>query len=338
MPAPPIRYVRTPDGFDIAYWMLGRGPVLLHTPNVQLGHVRSEWSIEGMRSWYEDLSRSFTLVRYDHRGAGLSTRDGATQSIDALVTDIESVADEVASERLILLGWITGGLPAIAFAARRPERVSHLALWNSFASDASHRAPRMKALFGMAAGDWELFSESICHAALGWRDADAARQWAAVVRDGTTQAQFLAFLQTRRNWNVTGDLSRIRAPTLVMHDPVNALVDENRSRELARSIPGAVHAVTHSERGNPGPECLEALLTLVGARSSAAPTSDGLTRREREVLGLVVEGATNAEIAERLFISINTVTRHLTHIYSKTGTKRRADAVRYALSRGLNSY
>ncbi|NIQ54334.1 MAG: winged helix-turn-helix transcriptional regulator, partial [Gammaproteobacteria bacterium] len=44
---------------------------------------------------------------------------------------------------------------------------------------------------------------------------------------------------------------------------------------------------------------------------------------------------TNAEIAERLFISVNTVTRHLTHIYAKTGTARRAEAIRYALDRGL---
>jgi pimeloyl-ACP methyl ester carboxylesterase len=81
-----------------------------------------------MRSWYEALARRFTLVRYDQRGAGLSSRSVVSQSIDDLVTDIGSVADAVGANRFVLLGWIAGSMPAIAYAARRPERVSHLAL------------------------------------------------------------------------------------------------------------------------------------------------------------------------------------------------------------------
>ena len=92
---PSIRYVRTSDGLDIAYWKLGRGPVLLHSPNVQFGHAQSEWSVDGMRRWYESLARHFTVVRYDHRGGGLSSRDGGAQSINALVHDINAIAERV---------------------------------------------------------------------------------------------------------------------------------------------------------------------------------------------------------------------------------------------------
>ncbi len=131
--APSIQYVRTDDGADLAYWTLGRGPVLVHSPNVQLGHVHAEWSVGAMRRWYEMLAQIFTVVRYDHRGGGLSSRGVGTQSIEALVNDIDSVAGEVSPEPFVLLGWLTGGLPAIAFGARRPERISYLVLWNSFA-------------------------------------------------------------------------------------------------------------------------------------------------------------------------------------------------------------
>jgi DNA-binding NarL/FixJ family response regulator len=62
---------------------------------------------------------------------------------------------------------------------------------------------------------------------------------------------------------------------------------------------------------------------------------DGLTPREAEVLGLIAEGLTNAEIAERLVVSAATVKTHVNHIFAKTGARDRAAAVVYAYSHGL---
>ena len=62
---------------------------------------------------------------------------------------------------------------------------------------------------------------------------------------------------------------------------------------------------------------------------------DGLTPREVEVLRVLVQGKTNPEIGEVLFISLNTVTRHLSHIYDKTGAANRVEAAIYASNNGL---
>ena len=62
---------------------------------------------------------------------------------------------------------------------------------------------------------------------------------------------------------------------------------------------------------------------------------DGLTRREVEVLRVLAQGKTNPEIGEELFISLNTVTRHLSHIYDKTGAANRVEAAIYASNNGL---
>ena len=61
----------------------------------------------------------------------------------------------------------------------------------------------------------------------------------------------------------------------------------------------------------------------------------GLTDREKEVLRLVALGKNNSEIAEELFISVNTVTRHLTNIFFKTGTANRVQAAVYAAQRRI---
>ena len=58
------------------------------------------------------------------------------------------------------------------------------------------------------------------------------------------------------------------------------------------------------------------------------PAALGLTRREREVVELVGEGLTNAQIAERLWISPGTVRRHLENAYEKLGVSTRTAAVR----------
>ena len=62
-----------------------------------------------------------------------------------------------------------------------------------------------------------------------------------------------------------------------------------------------------------------------------------LTRREREVMKYVLCGKNNSEIADVLSISLNTVTRHMTHIFSKTQTNNRVELVVFALKYNLVS-
>ena len=84
---------------------------------------------------------------------------------------------------------------------------------------------------------------------------------------------------------------------------------------------------TVTSEGPPGPAPDQA--------GRAGPPPAGLTSREAEVLTLLASGLSNAEIAQRLFLSNATVKTHINRIFAKTGARDRAQAVRYAYQHGL---
>lgn len=82
--------------------------------------------------------------------------------------------------------------------------------------------------------------------------------------------------------------------------------------------------------------CQGRLDSLALPTSSAAPAyPDGLSQREVEVLSLIAAGQSNREIAERLFISLNTVANHVRNILTKTATNNRTEAAAYATRHNL---
>ena len=74
---------------------------------------------------------------------------------------------------------------------------------------------------------------------------------------------------------------------------------------------------------------------LLAASGGRPRYPDGLTAREVEVLQLLAAGKSNREIAGELVISLNTVERHVNHIYTKAGLANRAEAASYAHRQGL---
>ena len=76
------------------------------------------------------------------------------------------------------------------------------------------------------------------------------------------------------------------------------------------------------------------LVEMAGGEAPGSPLAQ-LTRREREVLSLLAEGLTNAGIAERLHVSLNTIASHLKNVYPKLHVSSRAQAAAYAVTHGI---
>lgn len=95
-----------------------------------------------------------------------------------------------------------------------------------------------------------------------------------------------------------------------------AAIDPAVQRHLVEAI---------ADSPGPGPE----------PRPGQPQLPDGLTPREAEVLTLIAEGLSNAEIAARLVVTEATVKSHINHLLTKTGCRDRAQAVSYAYRQGL---
>jgi DNA-binding NarL/FixJ family response regulator len=124
-----------------------------------------------------------------------------------------------------------------------------------------------------------------------------------------------------------------RVIIVTMHDDprlVREFIGLGASAYLVKSatieeLHTAVHTAASSPAGN--------VITAPGTLRNPAET-DGLSRRELEVLLMVARGMSNQQIAVSLHLSEATIKRHLANIYPKMGVTSRGEAVRMALSRG----
>jgi two-component system response regulator NreC len=107
-------------------------------------------------------------------------------------------------------------------------------------------------------------------------------------------------------------------------------------KSVSSELVQAVHEVLVGHRYL-GPSLADVVVDAYLEKAESGPTDpyDSLSRREREVLHLAVHGHTNAEIAERLFISRRTVETHRANVMRKLNISNQTDLLRYALQRGI---
>ena len=355
---PRIRYAITADGVSIAFWTLGEGEPLVYMAGGPWGHIEL-WDISECRRWYGRLAQERMLVRYDVRGTGYSERDVSDHSLDALVADMEAVVDRLDLGRFDMFGAFDAGPVAIAFAARHPERVSHLVLWCSWARSSDIRSPRIRAWLGLIDQDWELMMDTCAHLALGWPAGEVGRHAAQRLRESVTPEVARAALEAMGQFDVTALLPKLKAPTLVLHRGSIPWLSVEIARAVASRIPDARLTVMEGESTAPYLGDAEATASAVdaflgedeegrtarldarvpGAEQEEPPQAraypDNLTAREAEVLNRLAGGKTNNEIAEELHVSVRTIERHVANIYAKIGARGRVNATAYALTHNL---
>jgi pimeloyl-ACP methyl ester carboxylesterase/DNA-binding CsgD family transcriptional regulator len=349
-----VRFCTASDGVRLAYAISGNGPPLVRAPH-WFTHLEHDWTNPAMRPWVEDLSRRYSLLRFDQRGTGLSDRDVPEISPEAHVRDIECVVDAAGFERFALLGPSQGAAFGIVYAARHPERVSHLIIYGGWARGWARRGgpperiEQMETQVKLIEFGWGSDEPSFRQVFTTQFMPDAGLGVIHAFNDLmplTASARTAATIfRTNGLIDVQDEARRVKSPTLVVHGRGDARIPFEEGRIVAGLIPGSRfvtletrnHLMTQDEPA--WRDFLDAVAGFYPPRQQARADSafPELTAREREVLELIAQGFDNAQIAARLELSEKTVRNNITHIFDKIQVENRSQAIVIAREAGLGA-
>jgi pimeloyl-ACP methyl ester carboxylesterase/DNA-binding CsgD family transcriptional regulator len=273
-------------------------------------------------------------------------------SFEAHVRDLEAVVDAAGFERFALFGLSQGSAFSIAYAARHPERVSHLILCGGFVRgwakrDAgseylANRETQVKLIeFGWGHADpsfRQVFSTQFMPDA----PIEAIRGFNDYMPLTSSAQNAVAIFTDNGQIDVREEAKQVLCPTLVLHARGDLRIPFEEGRFTAGLIPGARfigldtrnHCMMQEEPA--WRVFLDSLAEFYPpAQAGLAAGFPELTAREGEVLELIAQGLDNAQIAARLALSEKTVRNNITRIFDKIGVENRSQAIVLARERGL---
>lgn len=240
MMEPQIRFCTSADGTRIGFATFGEhGGVPMVAVPAWGGYVLDEHTEPWVGKTIEVPARHRRTIVYDRRGIGASQRDVSDLSLAAQIDDLAAVADAVEADLFDLWGSIDSAAITVSCAARYRDRVSRLMLFSPFSNAAEIPFGREAIrTAGLIRTDWSAARRSM--AAPRFDTADLQRSWSSVLRRSMSQEvaaryweEFIAGL------DITAELPRVHAPTLVLHFSEDKWVPIEASKTIASLISDA---------------------------------------------------------------------------------------------------
>jgi len=249
LPRQSVRFAQAVDKTSLAWASVGSqdNPPLVKAAN-WLSHLELDWEAPIWSPLFRELAKTHHFIRYDERGCGLSDWEVGDISLDSFVSDLELVVDAAGLERFPLLGISQGAAVSIEYAARHPERVSHLILFGSYAAGWRHTATpeevkEREAIMVLTETGWGRSNPSYRHIFSQTFMPDATPDELSWFNDfqrrTTSPANAVRFLDAFANIDVRDRLADVQAPTLVLHCREDMRVPMSSGRTLAAQIPNA---------------------------------------------------------------------------------------------------
>lgn len=348
-----IRFCKAADGVRLAYATSGKGPPLV-VAATWLTHLEHQWRSLAWRPWLAAFDE-FTVLRHDSRGCGLSDRDTDKLSFENWVSDLARVIDAVGFGRFPVVATCWGGPVAIEYAARYPERVSHLVLYGTYARgrfrvgrpEVTERARLMLELTRLGWGqENHAFMQVWASTFQPGGSLDYLRSWAKQMQFATTPDTAVRLLNIGWHVDVSEAARKLQCPVLVVHPERDCAVPLAEGRLLASLIPDCCFVQLDSQNHMPlldepaWPRLISEIRSFLAkpdtsTRKRSALPLDDLTPRERAILEGIAEGLDNSEIANTLGLSEKTVRNHITRVFDKIHVQHRYQAIVRARDAGL---
>jgi DNA-binding NarL/FixJ family response regulator len=339
MDAPPVQYVTTSDGYSIAYTVSGAGPTFVLV-KANLYDTQQIWKY--FPEWMGGLDSRFRVIQFDQRGGGMSTR-GLPQDVTMAdyVRDLDAIVERLRLERFVLAGFGGRGHIAVRFAAAHPEKVDTLILSACTLAGSAW----MPVFFGMLPSEnWNMFLRN--NAPSGLSEAELRQRVEDFQRTVSLEG-WNAWMHALARSDVASEVANLKMPTLVLHPRDMPVLPQQESMKLAATAPHGRFVLVDGDfvMGDAAQSlaAIDALLQDVaghgvqaGRPSNPSIAPDLLSSREEEVLRLLAAGRSNQQIADELVISLNTVRRHVSNIFDKTGVANRTEAANFAYHHGLS--
>jgi pimeloyl-ACP methyl ester carboxylesterase/DNA-binding CsgD family transcriptional regulator len=298
------------------------------------------------------FAEHFRFVRYDERGCGMSGWNGIDLRLEQWVSDLGSVIEAARpSAPVTLVGISQGAATCVRYAVRHPERVARLVLYGGYARGWALRDANAgrtyRAIVDLVRDGWgkenPTFRQLFTSRFIPGGTAEQLQWFNDLCRKTTTSEIAARLLEARSVVDVRDDLPRLTMPTLVLHARGDEVQPIEEGRLLAAGIPDAEFLELDSrnhvllEHEPAWRRFCDAVLEFTRAGPTSEPAEDpafgALSGRERQILTLIAEGLSNAEIAERLAISEKTVRNHTSNVFDKLGVWTRAQAIVFARDR-----
>ena len=348
-----VAFASARDGSSTAYSSIGAGHALVHLPVGPF--FTREMSIELLSQNASAALPALRHVFYDHRAVGLS--GGATRdfSLDAQVDDLHAVVGALDERSVHIVAALNSAPAAVAYAVRRPERVSSLTLWVPYLRGRDfHAVHSIEARRALAEADWPMFLQTLAMELFGWDGGARAARYTELLNLVISRETVIEAVRAQAETDVTALISQLRTPVLVVHPRGVDRPPASMSARLVESIEQARLVLPNGKALLPFLSDHEAVGRAIshliagatertgitvpasdGARLPSPRLNAGLSARESEVLTLVASGKTNKQIANDLTVTVGTVKRHTHNIYAKLNVGRRIEAVSMAQSMGL---
>jgi class 3 adenylate cyclase len=233
---PRIQYATTSDGVHIALAISGEGPTLVSVPSPPENHVELEWQEPSRRNSIEHLSRYRRLVRFDGRGTGLSDRNVDDFSLEARLRDMESVIERLDVPRFALISGGHGNQLTVEYAARHPDRVTHLIAVNPFArGDEFMSKDQLDLWTHLLRANFQMFTDALGAQTFGWGNEEGAR-FGEFFR-ACVEPEAAGHIYTEMvGVDLTATLSRVACPVLVMRTQTMGFGSEAAVRHFSAAL------------------------------------------------------------------------------------------------------